>query len=40
MHDLPALVAETPVGKTVLVHVIRDGAPIQLKVKILQLKEE
>lgn len=40
MHDLPALVAETPVGKTVLVHVIRDGAPFQVKVKILQLKEE
>ncbi len=40
MHELPTLVAETPVGKTVPVHVIRDGAPLQLKVKILQLKEE
>lgn len=40
MHDLPAIVAETPVGKTVLVRVVRDGAPLQMKVKILQLKEE
>ena len=40
MHELPALVAETPIGKTVPVRVIRDGAPLQLKVKILQLKEE
>lgn len=40
MHDLPAIVAETPIGKTVLVRVIRDGAPVQMKVKILQLKEE
>lgn len=40
MHELPTLVAETPVGKSVPVRVIRDGVPIQLKVKILQLKEE
>lgn len=40
MHELPALVAETPVGKTVLLRLIRDGAPIELKVKILQLKED
>jgi serine protease Do len=40
MHDLPAIVAETPIGKRVLVRVIRDGAPHQVKVKILQLKEE
>lgn len=40
MHDLPAIVAETPIGKTVLVRVVRDGAPLQMKVKILQLKDE
>lgn len=40
MHDLPAIVAETPIGKTVHVRVIRDGAPLQMKVKILQLKDE
>ncbi|HZR45351.1 MAG TPA: PDZ domain-containing protein, partial [Candidatus Manganitrophaceae bacterium] len=40
MHELPALVAETPVGKTVSLRLIRDGAPMELKVKILKLKEE
>ena len=39
MHELPALVAETPVGKTVLLDLIRDGVPMALKVKILKLKE-
>jgi serine protease Do len=40
MHELPALVAETPVGKTVPLQLIRDGATMELKVKILKLKEE
>jgi serine protease Do len=40
MHELPAIVAETPVGKIVPVHLIREGAPIELNVKILELKEE
>ncbi|MBI3804808.1 MAG: trypsin-like peptidase domain-containing protein [Nitrospirae bacterium] len=40
MHDLPTLVAETPVGKTVAMRVIRDGAAFQLRVKIQQLKDE
>lgn len=40
MHELPTLVAETPVGKTVLMRVIRDGAPFQVKVKIRRLKDE
>lgn len=40
MHELPALVAETPIGKTVSLHLVRDGAPMELKVKILKLKEE
>ncbi|MFY9269367.1 MAG: trypsin-like peptidase domain-containing protein [Candidatus Manganitrophaceae bacterium] len=40
MHELPSLVAETPIGKTVPVRIIRDGTPVQLKVKIVRLKEE
>ena len=40
MHELPALVAGTPIGKTVPLHLIRDGVPMEFKVKILKLKEE
>lgn len=39
MHELPSVVAETPVGKTVPLHLIREGAPVDLRVKILELKE-
>ncbi|MFQ5780251.1 MAG: S1C family serine protease [Nitrospiria bacterium] len=40
MHDLPSLVAETPVGKAVSLDLIRDGAPLTLRVKISLLKED
>src|SRR5579875_281919 len=38
-HDLPELVAETPINKTVNVVVIRDGKHITIPVKVGQLKE-
>ncbi len=40
MHDLPTLVAETPVGKTVELEVIRNGEATQLKVGIERLEDE
>jgi len=40
MRELPALVAETTVGKTVPVQIIREGGLLYLKVKIVELKEE
>jgi len=39
MHDLPSLVAETPVGKTVSLSLIRKGRPLALRVKIRRLEE-
>lgn len=38
-HDLPALVADTPVGKSVEVVVIRDGDEKELDVKIGEMAE-
>jgi serine protease Do len=38
-HDLPILVASTPIGKRVEIKVIRDGKPQVLKVKIGRLEE-
>lgn len=40
MHDLPFLVASTPVGKAVAVEVMRQGQKKRLEVKIEELKEE
>ena len=40
MSDLPYIVASTPVGKTVIVEVIRDGYKKSFKVKIEELKED
>lgn len=40
MHRLPRLVAETEVGKTVPMTVIRGGKEVSLKVKIGELKAE
>ncbi len=40
MHDLPALVAATPVGQKVTVRLIRNGTPLTLQVVIAELKEE
>jgi len=39
-HDLPFIVASTPVGKTVDVEVLRKGQRKTLQVKIAELKEE
>ncbi len=39
MHDLPSLVAETLVGKTVSLALIRKGMPLELRVKIRRLEE-
>ncbi|HIE66316.1 MAG: trypsin-like peptidase domain-containing protein [Nitrospira sp.] len=39
MHDLPSLVAETPVGKTVSLALVRKGRPLELRVKIRRLEE-
>jgi serine protease Do len=39
MNELPYLVAAVPVGKTVTVEVIRDGAKKRFEVKIQELKE-
>ncbi|MDD5153535.1 MAG: DegQ family serine endoprotease [Thermodesulfobacteriota bacterium] len=40
MSDLPRLVANTPVGKTVLIKIIRDGQEQGLTAKISEMKEE
>ncbi len=40
MRDLPALVAATPVGKTVQVDVVRDGANKRLPVRIAELRDD
>ncbi len=40
MSDLPRLVAETPVGKTVDIKVIRDGKEVDLKITVAELTEE
>ncbi len=39
-NQLPMLVADTPVGTTVDLEVIRDGKPMNLKVVIEELKDE
>lgn len=39
MHDLPTLVAKTPVGKTVSLDLIRDSQAIQVKITIRRLEE-
>jgi serine protease Do len=38
--DLPWLIAETPVGKTVTVKVLRHGKEVNLKVKVEEMKGE
>lgn len=40
MHDLPSLVAETPVGKTVSLALVRKGTPLEFRVKIRRLEEK
>lgn len=40
MHDLPYIVASTPVNKTVIVEVIRKGEKKTFKVKVGRLEEE
>ncbi len=40
MSDLPRMVAETPVGKTVDIKVIRDGKEVDLKITVAELTEE
>ncbi|MBF0153087.1 MAG: DegQ family serine endoprotease [Magnetococcales bacterium] len=40
MHELPAIVAATPVGKKVEVDIIRDGAHKKLSVAISEMKDE
>ncbi len=40
MHDLPTLVAVTPVGKRVVIDLIREGEALQLDVEIRLLEEE
>ncbi|MFQ5579610.1 MAG: S1C family serine protease [Nitrospiria bacterium] len=40
MHDLPSLVAETPVGKTVSLVLVRKGTPLELQVIIRRLEEK
>ncbi|MDP2800221.1 MAG: DegQ family serine endoprotease [Deltaproteobacteria bacterium] len=40
MSDLPRLVANTPVGKTVTIKIIRDGQEQTLTAKITEMKEE
>ena len=39
-HELPELVAQTPLGKTVPVEVIRDGKHLTLQAKIAELKDQ
>jgi serine protease Do len=40
MRALPAIVADTPVGKDVQVKLLRAGAPVSVAVRIEQLKDE
>ncbi len=40
MHDLPTLVAHTPVGSTVILDVIRNGRPLAIQITIERLEEE
>ena len=40
MSDLPFIVAETPVGKTVTVKLIRNAREISLKIRIAEMREE
>jgi serine protease Do len=40
MNDLPRMVAETPVGKTVDVKVLRNGSMVDREVKIAQLENQ
>lgn len=40
VHDLPTLVAHTPVGSTVILDVIREGSPLAIKITIERLKED
>ncbi len=39
-HQLPELVAQTPIGDTVSVEVIRNGKHLTIPVKVAELKEE
>jgi len=39
-HELPELVAQTPLGKTVPIEVIRDGKHVTLNAKIAELKDQ
>ncbi|HJU28727.1 MAG TPA: PDZ domain-containing protein, partial [Candidatus Binataceae bacterium] len=39
-HELPEMVAQTPIGKSVPIEVIRDGKHITLNAKIEELKEQ
>ena len=39
-HDLPRVVAATPVGKTVQIKVLRDGKEILLQAKIIEMEDE
>ncbi|HVB81825.1 MAG TPA: DegQ family serine endoprotease [Candidatus Binataceae bacterium] len=39
-HQLPELVAQTPIGDTVPVEVIRSGKHLTIKAKVAELKEE
>ncbi|SRR5579875_537921 len=36
-RDLPEMVAQTPIGKTVAIEVLRDGKPLTLKARIAEL---
>ncbi|WP_227657569.1 DegQ family serine endoprotease [Candidatus Magnetaquicoccus inordinatus] len=40
MNELPAIVAETPIGKKVRIDLIRDGKAISLDVVVAELKEK
>ncbi len=37
--DLPAIVAETPVGKAVVVRVLREGKELDLRITVAEMKE-
>lgn len=39
-HQLPELVAQTPIGQTVAIEVIRNGKHLTLHAKVAELKEE
>jgi serine protease Do len=39
-HQLPELVAQTPIGKTVPIELIRNGKHVTIQVKVAELKEE